>query len=232
MATARELANIDLGQCRAAMGHRCIANEKERPVDDLGISAYERRSLRRITRRPVSARDCGQHFDDAIAAIHGLLPFTQCVVLHERVLQAHTVAFVYRQGRGLTKRTGSTHRGDQPLRIRHYLQAFSRFGTFENAFFWFQRQPAQWPDRGVADALWHAKLTEGIAGGVNVYGSQQQRCATLVQLQYGHEQFAAKHLVFANLIASYLHGYFEQGEEAANEAPGSAHWVCSPGRMH
>jgi hypothetical protein len=187
-------------------------------VDDLGISARELRALLRISNRTVPAKEYGERLDDVIAGIHTLLPFTHCVVLHERLQQSHTLAFVYQREHGLSKRIGATRQGDPRLQLRHYVQAFSRFGTFQNAFFWYHRARPALMDRGVAEALWHVELTEGIAGGVNLYGGKHRESATLVQLQYSQDQFAAKHLVFANLIANCLHSYFEQGEVGARQA--------------
>ena len=184
-------------------------------MDDLGISARELRALLRISNRTAPAKEYGERLDDVIAGIHALLPFTHCVVLHERLKQGHTLAFVYEHG--LSKHIGVTRQGDPRLQLRHYVQSFSRFGLYQNAFFWFHKQSPVLMDRGVADALESAELTEGIAGGVNLYGSQRCESATLVQLQYSQDQFAAKHLVFANLIANCLHNYFEQGEVSATQ---------------
>ena len=198
-------------------------------MDDLGISARELRALLRVSNRSTpAAKEHGERLDDVIAAVHALLPFTHCVVLHERLRQSHTLAFVYERAGGFSKRIGATRQGDPPLQIGHYLQCFSRFGIFQNAFFWFRKEQAMLLDRGVAEVLWDASWTEGIAGGINICGSEPREPATLVLLQYSQEQFAAKHLVFANLIAGCLHNYFAQGEPFTTKVPRAvAGWPCT-----
>jgi hypothetical protein len=197
-------------------------------VDDLGISTRELRALLRISNRSAPDREHGERLDDVIAAVHALLPFTHCMILHERLHQSHTLAFMYQHAGGFAKRIGTTRQGDPPLQIAHCLQSFSRFGIYQNAFFWFHKQPIAVLDRGVAEALWNAEWSEGIAGGINVYGTQRE-AATLVLLQYSQEQFAAKHLVFANLIAGCLHNYFVTGEAVTAKMLRAipAGWTCN-----
>jgi hypothetical protein len=197
-------------------------------VDDLGISARELRALLRVSNRAAPAKEHGERLDDVIAAVHALLPFTDCVVLHERLHDAHTLAFAYQHAGGLSKRIGATRQGDPPLQIAHYLRSFSRFGIFQNAFFWFHKESSAVLDRGVAEALRNAQWSEGVAGGINVCGTQRE-AATLVLLQYSQEQFAAKHLVFANLIAGCLHKYFVTGEAMTTKVmrAAPAGWTCN-----
>jgi hypothetical protein len=234
MAPAFRTGQLYGGQVRARglLGITCYGKE-EGPVDDLGISTRELRALLRISNRSTPDKEHGERLDDVIAAVHGLLPFTHCVVLHERLHQSHTLAFVYQHAGGFGKRIGATRQGDPPLQISHYLQCFSRFGVFQNAFFWFHRESlakeqSTLQDRGVAEALWNAEWSEGIAGGINVCGTQGE-AATLVLLQYSQEQFAAKHLVFANLIAGCLHNYFLTGEAVTTKMLRAipAGWMCN-----
>jgi hypothetical protein len=202
--------------------------EEEGQVDDLGISGRELRALLRVSNRSIPAKEHGERLDDVIAAVHALLPFSHCVVLHERLRQLRTLAFVYQHAGGFSKRTSATRPGDPSLQIADYLQPLSRFGMFQNAFFWFHKEPATL-DRRRAEALWHAEWTEGIAGGINIYGTQPREASTLVLLQYSQEQFAAKHLVFANLIAGCLHNYFVAGEGVTKKTLRAvpAGWTCN-----
>jgi len=181
-------------------------------MDELGISADELQVLLQITNSPVAVTERQQHLDNVIAAAHLLLPFDRCLVLHEHL--QHTQALFYRSGAELERRSGSTFPSEHPLQIKRYLESFSRFGIFQNAFFWFARQPRAPVDHSIAALLREAALTEGIAGAINTSGDRNRRSATLVQLQYCQQRFEAKHLVFANFIASCLHTYFEQHEDA------------------
>jgi hypothetical protein len=203
--------------------------EEEGQVDDLGISARELRALLRVSNRSAPAKEHGERLDDVIAAVHALLPFTHCVVLHERLRESQALAFVYEHAGGFSKRIGTARQGDSPLQIAHCLQHLSRFGLFQNAFFWFHKEPAALLDRSAAEVSWNTEWTEGIAGGINICGAEPREAATLVLLQYSQEQFAAKHLVFANMIAGCLHNYFVTGEAVTTKVmrAAPAGWTCN-----
>jgi hypothetical protein len=200
-------------------------------VDDLGISARELRALLRVSNRSApAAKEHGERLDDVIAAVHALLPFKHCVVVHERLGQSQTLAFSYARTRGFSKRVGAARQDDPSLRIDQYLQGLSRFGMFQNAFFWFRKGQAATADHASAAGAWGKHWTEGIAGSINTAGAQPNEPATLVLLQYSQEQFAAKHLVFANLIAGCLHTYFAQGEALITKVPRAvAGWLGAEG---
>ena len=180
----------------------------------MGISADELQVLLQITNRPAVATEFLTHLDSVIDAAQLLLPFERCLVMHERP-DRPTLAMLYRSGTALERKTGSTAGSEQPLQISRYLESFSRFGTFQNAFFWFARPPRVPVDGHVAAVLREAKLTEGIAGSITSGVQPGNRSTTLVQLQYAQHDFEAKHLVFANLITNCLHTYFEQSQDAA-----------------
>ena len=194
-------------------------------MDELGISADELQILLQITSAPPLVTERLQHLDTVIAAARALLPFERCVVLHER--ERHTQVVIYRHGPELERQSGSSA-GDEHLSIHRYLDSFSRFGTFQNAFFWFARQSRIPADGCIAQVLGAAGLTEGIAGAINLQARRDPGSTTLVQLQYGQERFEAKHLVFANFIANCLHTYFEQSAAAALCAPRSIITVPPP----
>lgn len=189
-------------------------------MDDLGITARELRALLRVSNRSApAAKEYGERLDDVVAAVHALLPFTHCVVLHERLRQAQTLGFAYARVRGFSRRIGAARQPEPSRRIDHHLQGLSRFGTFQNAFFWFRKEAGALADPDSAESAWDANWTEGIAGGINTCGAKPSEPATLVLLQYSQEQFAAKHLVFANLIAGCLHNYFAQREAFTIKVP-------------
>jgi hypothetical protein len=199
-------------------------------VDELGISADEWQILLEISSGPGWGAERARQLDEVIAAAQVLLPFDRGLLLHEHAQR--TQVLIYRYSAEQHRKSSRTFGSGQPLRIDRYLESFSRFGTYQHAFFWFARPPRTPVDPGIAAVLRKARLTEGISGAVSSMDDAGRRRTTLVQLQYCQDRFEAKHLVFANLIVHSLHSCFEHPNPAICTtypvAPSMAEWHARP----
>lgn len=180
-------------------------------MEDVGTSTHELQTVLQIADDLAVTSHHEQYIDEVLEKLHGILPFDRCVLLHEHPSLNLTSAFIYECGAGSPKPgIDLSHESEAPFEISRYLLSFHTIDALQSAFFWRRKPKCESPDRSVAAFIDQAQLSEGVAGKIDCIGGRTTDSMTLIQLQYTADQFATKHMLFTNLIASCMHNYLVQ----------------------
>jgi LuxR family quorum-sensing system transcriptional regulator SolR len=193
---------------------------------DLRISAAELQTLLQIIDRLAIASAGTPDLDDAIAELSELVPFERCVLLHERIKEPGSTTLMYEFSGVPVERTKQRVSARGASRIDCHLDCLERTETLQNAFSWCGNASSDGKrDEEIVALSEQIRASRGVAGTVTSPGGQSDGI-TLIQLQYGDEQGAGKHLLFVNSIVRHLHHYFVRCRKSFHSA-GARHNLTS-----
>ncbi|HEX6362156.1 MAG TPA: LuxR C-terminal-related transcriptional regulator [Albitalea sp.] len=166
----------------------------------------ELETLSRVINQLRPSSDFVEQLDRFTAALHEVIPFDRCVVLHERTGRAAPRGFVYvNRAAGEPPCRSARHAAGAPaIDIEAYLACFATSGLIDHAFHWHDTGAAP-ADLSpcLAEALMQMRGGRGVAASVRSTLADGVAVGTL--LQFACDALSQREKLLASFIALHLH---------------------------